>query len=109
VIRISACWSPAEHSTSWAPGPGSIAPDPVPPPLTVRFVAFNLLHGGIFSELTRDDEALEEQEPRGTSRVRWPSDHSGVLAEIAYEAPTATDSAGVSPAVTPRVGPGTGG
>ncbi len=41
--------------------PTSIAPDPDPPPLTIRFVTFNLLHGGIFSELTGDDEALEDR------------------------------------------------
>jgi endonuclease/exonuclease/phosphatase family metal-dependent hydrolase len=41
---------------------GTIAPDPpVPPTLTLRFVTFNLLHGGIFSELSGDDEALEER------------------------------------------------
>ena len=42
---------------------GSIAPerDPVPAPLTLRFVTFNLLHGGIFSEIGADDEALEER------------------------------------------------
>jgi endonuclease/exonuclease/phosphatase family metal-dependent hydrolase len=42
-----------------ATGPGSIAPDPAPPPLTLRFVTFYLLHGGIFSEVTGDDETLE--------------------------------------------------
>jgi hypothetical protein len=78
-----------------------MALDPVPRPLTVRFVTFNLLHGGIFSELTGDDEALEEQVPCGTSRVRWPSDHYAVLAEIAFEGPTATGSAGREPRCDP--------
>jgi endonuclease/exonuclease/phosphatase family metal-dependent hydrolase len=42
---------------------GSIAPEqpPGPAPLTLRFVTLNLLHGGIFSELTGDDEQLEER------------------------------------------------
>jgi endonuclease/exonuclease/phosphatase family metal-dependent hydrolase len=42
-------------------GSGIIVPErPAgPAPLTLRFVTFNLLHGGIFSELTGDDEALE--------------------------------------------------
>jgi endonuclease/exonuclease/phosphatase family metal-dependent hydrolase len=51
-------------------GPGSIAPDPVPPPLTLRFVTLNLLHGGIFSELTGDDEALEERLRYAASELR---------------------------------------
>jgi endonuclease/exonuclease/phosphatase family metal-dependent hydrolase len=39
---------------------GTIAPDPpAPRPLTLRFVTFNLLHGGIFSELSGDAEALD--------------------------------------------------
>jgi len=44
---------------------GTMAPDPPPapappaPPLTLRFVTFNLLHGGIFSELSGDAEGLE--------------------------------------------------
>jgi endonuclease/exonuclease/phosphatase family metal-dependent hydrolase len=44
-------------------GSGVILPKrpPAPPPLTLRFVTFNLLHGGIFSEVTGDDEALEER------------------------------------------------
>jgi endonuclease/exonuclease/phosphatase family metal-dependent hydrolase len=40
-------------------GPVPAAPEPVPGPAILRFVTFNLLHGGIFSELTGDDEALE--------------------------------------------------
>jgi endonuclease/exonuclease/phosphatase family metal-dependent hydrolase len=40
---------------------GAIALDPAPPPLTLRFVTLNLLHGGIFSELHGDDDALEER------------------------------------------------
>ena len=41
---------------------GTIAPDPpVAPSFTLRFVTFNLLHGGIFSELSGDDEGLEER------------------------------------------------
>jgi endonuclease/exonuclease/phosphatase family metal-dependent hydrolase len=41
----------------------SIAPEPAPgpAPLTLRVVTFNLLHGGIFSELSGDDEHLEER------------------------------------------------
>ena len=31
------------------------------PSFTLRFVTFNLLHGGIFSELSGDDEGLEER------------------------------------------------
>jgi endonuclease/exonuclease/phosphatase family metal-dependent hydrolase len=46
---------------TWGAGSGVIAPEPAPAPLTLRFVTFNLLHGGIFSELTGDDEALEER------------------------------------------------
>ncbi len=46
---------------AWGAGSGVIAPEPAPPPLTLRFVTFNLLHGGIFSELTGDDQALEER------------------------------------------------
>ena len=45
-------------------GSGSLAPEPPPPrpaPLTLRFVTFNLLHGGIFSELSGDDEGLEDR------------------------------------------------
>jgi endonuclease/exonuclease/phosphatase family metal-dependent hydrolase len=44
-------------------GSGTIAPErpPDPAPLTLRFVTFNLLHGGIFSELSGDDAALEER------------------------------------------------
>ena len=45
-----------------ATGVGTIAPDPpVPPSFTLRFVTFNLLHGGIFSELSGDDAELEER------------------------------------------------
>ena len=40
---------------------GAIALDPAPPPLTLRFVTLNLLHGGIFSELHGDDDALEQR------------------------------------------------
>jgi endonuclease/exonuclease/phosphatase family metal-dependent hydrolase len=42
---------------------GAILPErsPGPAPLTLRFVTLNLLHGGIFSELTGDDGALEER------------------------------------------------
>jgi endonuclease/exonuclease/phosphatase family metal-dependent hydrolase len=39
--------------------PPEPARDPAPP--TLRFVTFNLLHGGIFSELTGNDAALEER------------------------------------------------
>jgi endonuclease/exonuclease/phosphatase family metal-dependent hydrolase len=44
-------------------GSASIAPEPAPRPasLTLRFVTFNLLHGGIFSELSGDDEGLEDR------------------------------------------------
>jgi endonuclease/exonuclease/phosphatase family metal-dependent hydrolase len=44
-------------------GPGAVAPDPTPrpAPLRLRFVTFNLLHGGIFSELSGDDDALEDR------------------------------------------------
>ena len=44
-------------------GSGSIAPEPAPrpAPLTLRFVTFNLLHGGILSELSGDDEGLEDR------------------------------------------------
>jgi endonuclease/exonuclease/phosphatase family metal-dependent hydrolase len=44
-------------------GSGTIAPEPParPAPLTLRFVTFNLLHGGIFSELSGDDEGLEDR------------------------------------------------
>jgi endonuclease/exonuclease/phosphatase family metal-dependent hydrolase len=47
----------------WGAGSGQIAPEPAPaqPSLTLRFVTFNLLHGGIFSELSGDDEGLEER------------------------------------------------
>jgi endonuclease/exonuclease/phosphatase family metal-dependent hydrolase len=39
---------------------GRVAPDPpASPPLTLRFVTFNLLHGGIFSELSGDGDGLE--------------------------------------------------
>ena len=45
-------------------GSGDCAPepprDPAPPPV-LRVITFNLLHGGIFSELTGDDAALEER------------------------------------------------
>ena len=34
---------------------------PSAPSFTLRFVTFNLLHGGIFSELSGDDEGLEER------------------------------------------------
>jgi endonuclease/exonuclease/phosphatase family metal-dependent hydrolase len=44
-------------------GSGHLPPEspqsPTPP--TLRFVTFNLLHGGIFSELTGNDAALEER------------------------------------------------
>jgi endonuclease/exonuclease/phosphatase family metal-dependent hydrolase len=44
-------------------GSASIAPEPSPrpAPLTLRFVTFNLLHGGIFSELSGDGAGLEER------------------------------------------------
>lgn len=44
-------------------GSASLAPEPSPrpAPLTLRFVTFNLLHGGIFSELSGDDAGLEER------------------------------------------------
>ena len=46
-------------------GPGGIASEPAsarpPAPLILRFVTFNLLHGGIFSELTGRDDGLEER------------------------------------------------
>ena len=42
--------------------PGTIAPDlRRRRPVTLRFVTFNLLHGGIFSELSGDDDGLEER------------------------------------------------
>ena len=46
-----------------AAGSSADAPEPAPgpAPLTLRFVTLNLLHGGIFSELTGDDGALEER------------------------------------------------
>jgi hypothetical protein len=37
-------------------GSGTIALAPAPAPLTRRVVTVNLLHGGIFSELSGDDE-----------------------------------------------------
>jgi endonuclease/exonuclease/phosphatase family metal-dependent hydrolase len=41
---------------------GTIASDPpAAPTRTLRFVTFNLLHGGILSELHGDDEALEDR------------------------------------------------
>lgn len=42
---------------------GADAPErsPGPAPVTLRFVTLNLLHGGIFSELTGEDGALEER------------------------------------------------
>jgi endonuclease/exonuclease/phosphatase family metal-dependent hydrolase len=42
---------------------GAILPERLarPASLTIRFVTLNLLHGGIFSELSGDDEALEER------------------------------------------------
>jgi endonuclease/exonuclease/phosphatase family metal-dependent hydrolase len=43
----------------WGRGGEGFTPDPKP--LTLRFVTFNLLHGGIFSELSGDDEALDER------------------------------------------------
>jgi endonuclease/exonuclease/phosphatase family metal-dependent hydrolase len=46
---------------TWGAGPGVIAPEPARAAVTLRFVTFNLLHGGIFSELTGDDEALDER------------------------------------------------
>ncbi len=42
-------------------GPGVIAPEPTPASLTLRFVTINLLHGGIFSELTGRDDGLDER------------------------------------------------
>jgi endonuclease/exonuclease/phosphatase family metal-dependent hydrolase len=43
-------------------GPGGRPPERErPAPHTVRFVTLNLLHGGIFSELTGDDVDLEER------------------------------------------------
>ena len=44
-------------------GSGDLPPEPLrdPAPPILRFVTFNLLHGGIFSELTGDDAALEER------------------------------------------------
>jgi endonuclease/exonuclease/phosphatase family metal-dependent hydrolase len=39
----------------------AIACDPARPPLTLRFVTLNLLHGGILSELHGEDDALEER------------------------------------------------
>jgi endonuclease/exonuclease/phosphatase family metal-dependent hydrolase len=43
--------------------PSAVASDPTPrpPPHTLRFVTFNLLHGGIFSELSGDDDGLEDR------------------------------------------------
>jgi endonuclease/exonuclease/phosphatase family metal-dependent hydrolase len=46
---------------TWGAGARVIAAQPAPPPLTLRFVTFNLLHGGIFSELTGRDDGLEER------------------------------------------------
>ena len=47
----------------WGAGSRQIAsePAPAPAPRTLRFVTFNLLHGGIFSELTGRDDGLEER------------------------------------------------
>jgi endonuclease/exonuclease/phosphatase family metal-dependent hydrolase len=42
-------------------GSGTIALAPAPAPLTLRVVTVNLLHGGIFSELSGDDEGLEDR------------------------------------------------
>jgi endonuclease/exonuclease/phosphatase family metal-dependent hydrolase len=44
-------------------GSGHLPPQPSrdPAPPILRFVTFNLLHGGIFSELTGNDQALEER------------------------------------------------
>src|SRR5213593_476028 len=42
-------------------GSGAVAPEPDPAPLTLRFVTFNLLHGGIFSELSGDDDGFEDR------------------------------------------------
>jgi endonuclease/exonuclease/phosphatase family metal-dependent hydrolase len=44
-----------------AAGPSTAAREPDPAPLTLRFVTFNLRHGGIFSELTGDDDGLEDR------------------------------------------------
>jgi endonuclease/exonuclease/phosphatase family metal-dependent hydrolase len=46
---------------TWGAGSGVIAAEPPPPSLTLRFVTFNLLHGGILSELTGRDDGLEER------------------------------------------------
>jgi endonuclease/exonuclease/phosphatase family metal-dependent hydrolase len=46
---------------TWGAASGAIAADPAAPPLTLRFVTFNLLHGGIFSELTGRDDGLEDR------------------------------------------------
>ncbi len=44
-------------------GSGDLRPEPPRDPASpiLRFVTFNLLHGGIFSELTGDDAGLEER------------------------------------------------
>jgi endonuclease/exonuclease/phosphatase family metal-dependent hydrolase len=42
-------------------GAADPAPAPDPAPVTLRFVTFNLLHGGIFSELTGENDGLEER------------------------------------------------
>ena len=49
---------------------GAIAPEPESARLTLRFVTFNLLHGGIFSELSGDDEALEQRRRLAVTELR---------------------------------------
>lgn len=53
-------------------GSRSITPElpPRPAPLTLRFVTFNLQHGGIFSELSGDDEGLEDRFRLAVERLR---------------------------------------
>ena len=46
---------------AWGAGSGVIATEPARATLTLRFVTFNLLHGGIFSELTGNDDGLEQR------------------------------------------------
>jgi endonuclease/exonuclease/phosphatase family metal-dependent hydrolase len=53
-------------------GAGTILPERPPHrrPATLRFVTFNLLHGGIFSELTGHDDALEERLRLAVEEIR---------------------------------------